>query len=101
MSREDIPVKVDRRLVQLFPRFIEKCRSDAAALRRAAEGSEWAAAERIGHTLLGSGGGYCLDEVSKIGREMESAARRHDASALRQLGERLEDYLARLKPVFE
>ena len=101
MSREDIPVKVHRRLSGLLPRFIERCRRDAAALRNAAEGGEWAAAQRIGHMLLGSGGGYGLDEISKSGREMESAAKRQDASALRQLSERLEDYLARLKPVFE
>jgi hypothetical protein len=55
----------------------------------------------IGHTLHGAGGGYGLDEVSNIGRETESAAQRRDAPALRQLGERLEDYLARVKPVFE
>jgi HPt (histidine-containing phosphotransfer) domain-containing protein len=101
MSRADILVKVDRRLSDLLPRFIEKCSRDAAALRRAADASEWAAARVIGHTLHGAGGGYGLDEVSNIGRETESAAQRRDAPALRQLGERLEDYLARVKPVFE
>jgi len=101
MSREEILVKVDRRLSDLLPRFIQTCSRDAAALGRAAEASEWAAARMIGHTLHGAGGGYGLDEVTNIGRETESAAERRDAPALLQLAERLADYAARLKPVFE
>jgi HPt (histidine-containing phosphotransfer) domain-containing protein len=101
MSREDIFVKVDRRISDLVPRFIAKCSREAAALHSAAEAGDWAAARLIGHTLHGAGGGYGFDEVTNIGRETESAAERRDAPALLQLAERLADYAARLKPVFE
>jgi HPt (histidine-containing phosphotransfer) domain-containing protein len=101
MSRGDIVVKVDRRLSDLVPRFIARCGHEAAALNRAADAGEWAAARMIGHALHGTGGGYGLDEVTNIGRETESAAERRDAPALRQLAERLADYIARVKPVFE
>jgi HPt (histidine-containing phosphotransfer) domain-containing protein len=101
MSREDIVVKVDSRLADLIPRFIAKCGREAAALQRAAEAGEWEAARIIGHSMHGTGGGYGLDEVTNIGREAERAAARRDAQALRQLAERLADYLARLKPVYE
>jgi HPt (histidine-containing phosphotransfer) domain-containing protein len=101
MSSGDIPVKVDRKLADLLPRFVGRCRDDAAALRRAADASDWAAAKRIGHTLFGSGEGYGLDEVTTIGRDVDSAGSRRDAPALRQLAGRLEDYLARIKVTFE
>jgi HPt (histidine-containing phosphotransfer) domain-containing protein len=97
----EIVVRLDRMVADLLPGFMESCVRSASALRRAAEESEWAAARMIGHTLHGAGGGYGLYEVSNIGREMEIAAQRRDAPALRRLGERLADYLARMKPVFE
>jgi HPt (histidine-containing phosphotransfer) domain-containing protein len=99
--RGEIVVRFDRMVADLLPGFMENCVRSAAALRRAAEESEWAAARTIGHTLHGAGGGYGLDEVSNIGRETEIAAQRRDAPALRRLGERLADYLARVRPVFE
>jgi HPt (histidine-containing phosphotransfer) domain-containing protein len=100
-ARHEIVVRLDRMVADLLPGFMENCARSAAALRRAVEESEWAAAGMIGHTLHGAGGGYGLDEVSNIGREMEIAAQRRDAPALRRLGERLADYLARVRPVFE
>lgn len=100
-ARREIVVRLDPMVADLLPGFMENCVRSASALRRAAEESEWAAAGMIGHTLHGAGGGYGLDEVSHIGRETEIAAQRRDAPALRRLGDRLADYLARVRPVFE
>jgi HPt (histidine-containing phosphotransfer) domain-containing protein len=97
----EIVVKVDRLVADLLPGFIENCLRNATALRRAVETDDWAATRSIGHSLHGAGGGYGLHEVSNIGSEVEDAAQRRDPMALSRLVERLEDYLARIKPVFE
>lgn len=100
-ERAPIDVRVDQRIAELLPRFFEACRRECGELRRAADAGGWAAAGNIGHSLRGAGGGYGFDEVTQIGRDVEAAARRQDAAGLSSLASRLEDYLARVRPVFE
>ena len=100
-SEGTITVKIDSRIAELLPRFLENCRRQCDALRRAAAGGVWAEAGSIGHSLRGAGGGYGFDEVTRLGVEIEIAARENDAGGLRELASRLEDYLSRVDPVFE
>ncbi len=102
MAQDDvIHLKVDRRLEHLLPRFLANCRRDAKEIRRAAAAGELPAARAIGHSLRGSGGFYGLHEVSVIGAGIERAARDGNAPAVAQLVERLDRYLARVRPEFE
>ena len=96
-----ILVRVDSRIAELLPRFLENCRHQCGALRRAAAAGVWTEAGSIGHSLRGAGGGYGFDEVTRLGVEIEIAARQNDAGGLRELAGRLEDYLSRVDPVFE
>ena len=101
MSGEPIPVKLDRRIAELFPRFLANCSRDAATLRGAVDTADWAVVSRIGHTLFGLGGGYGLPEITRFGRDIELASKRRDGVQVGKLAAELADYLARLKPVFE
>ena len=87
------PPEIDRRIADLVPRFLEVCREECAALRRAVAETSWAAAGRIGHTLRGAGGGYGLDEVTRLGQAIQQAADAHDAAKLSALAVRLDGYL--------
>ena len=101
MSAEPSPVKLDRRIAELYPRFLANCSRDAGTLRGAAQTADWAVVSRIGHTLFGLGGGYGLPEITRFGRDIELASKRQDAVRIEQLAAELADYLARLKPIFE
>jgi HPt (histidine-containing phosphotransfer) domain-containing protein len=94
-------VRVDLDVADLLPGFVANCVRHASELRRAASKADWSAAHAIAHSLHGAGGGYGLDEVSRLGREMEIPAQLGDAAKLGRLVGQLEDYLARVRPVFE
>jgi HPt (histidine-containing phosphotransfer) domain-containing protein len=92
---------VDLDVADLLPGFVANCARHASELRHAAREADWTAAHAIAHSLHGAGGGYGLDEISRLGSEMEAAAQLGDAVKLRGLAAQLEDYLARVRPVFE
>jgi CheY-like chemotaxis protein/HPt (histidine-containing phosphotransfer) domain-containing protein len=90
------PLRIDARIADLVPRFVEVCRQECAALRRASAEGGWAAAAAIGHTLHGAGGGYGFDEVTRIGQAIEAAAKARDAASVAALATRLENFLSLL-----
>ena len=51
----------------------------------------------MGHTMKGSGGGYGLDEVARVGQEIEAAAKEGNSARIAQLLERLRDFLERVQ----
>jgi len=89
-------LQIDARIADLVPRFVEVCRQECAALRRASAEGSWAAAASIGHILHGAGGGYGFDEVTRIGKAIEAAAKARDAAGVSALATKLEDFLARV-----
>jgi len=101
MSDEVIVVKLDHRLVDLAPKFLAHCGRTAHEIRAAAESDDFEVARRIGHSLIGAGGSYGFDEINLLGSEIERAAHAGDRAALRRLAERLERYVARVRPVFD
>ena len=101
MSGGEIIVRVDRRLADLLPRFVAQCRREAAEIRRAVEAENLVAVRAIGHVLTGAGGGYGIDEISRLGREIEQAASSGEAEAVLRLAAALDDYAGRLKLVYD
>lgn len=101
MSDGEILVKVDPRIAGLLPKFLAHCRRNVSEIRGAIEANDLEVARRIGHSLTGAGSSYGFDEIGSIGGEIELAARAGDAGALGKLAERLDGYLARVRPVFE
>jgi HPt (histidine-containing phosphotransfer) domain-containing protein len=101
MSDEEILVKIDRRLAGLAPKFLASCRQTADEIRRAIESGDVALPRSIGHSLFGTGSSYGFDEIALLGGEIERAARAGDMEALRALVERLDRYVARVRPVFD
>jgi HPt (histidine-containing phosphotransfer) domain-containing protein len=97
----EIVVRVDLDVADLLPGFLANCVRHASELRHAAHEADWTLARTLAHSLHGAGGGYGLHEVSRLGREMETAVQRADAARVGRLATRLEDYLARLRPVFK
>ncbi len=96
----EIVVNIDPKLAELVPRFLARCRDNAGELRGAVEARNLELARRIGHSLFGTGTSYGFNELGQVGQEIERAARAGDIAGLEGLPERLENYLARVRPVF-
>ena len=101
MRNDDVVVKIDPRLAELVPTFLARCRDTVGELRGAVESRNLEAARRIGHSLFGTGSSYGFDELGLLGQEIERNARAGDIDSLVKLPERLENYLARVRPVFD
>ena len=100
MSDEEIPVKIDRRLAVLAPKFLADCRRMPGEVRGAIESgniaTRAASATRLGHRKQLR---FRRDRLAR--EEIERAARAGDIEALRKLSEQLDSYLARVRPVFD
>ena len=98
---EPITVKIDPILSELVPKFLARCKETVLELHSAVHSGDLAVARRIGHSLLGTASSYGFHEMAAIGKEIELAAQRSDAAALKALAERLEVHVARVRPVFD
>jgi len=101
MSAEEIPVKIDRKLALLAPKFLADCRKMVDELLGAVATGDVAVPRHIGHSLWGTGSSYGFEGIGSLGREIERAARAGDKESLRVLAGQLDSYLARVRPVFE
>ncbi len=101
MSEEEIPVKIDRTLAELVPKFLAHCRRMPDEIRQAIEAGDLAVPRKIGHSLMGTGSSYGFYDIGLLGGEIERAARENDEARLRELTGRLDRYLARVRPVFD
>lgn len=95
-----ILVDIDPDLADLVPGYLANRRADVARVRLAITEADWAGIGRLAHGLKGSGGGYGFDPISVIGAGMEKAARVEDPVEVNRFVNMLEDYLARVRPVF-
>ncbi len=96
-----ILVRVDPVAGPLLPMFMQSCRNDLAGMRCALDAGDFDGVCKTGHKLKGSGGSYGFDEVTRMGAAIEAAAKAADGDRLRSLIAELENYLDRVKPVFD
>ena len=97
-SGEDgmIEIVVDPLLLTLIPSFLAHRQEDVATVENALASGDFATIRMLGHSMKGSGGSYGFEVISRIGRELELAAREQDGGAIRQALTELVDYLSRV-----
>ncbi|MCW5978938.1 MAG: response regulator [Bryobacteraceae bacterium] len=98
---ETISVRIDPRLRELVPWFIEKRRKEVEIIDEALARGDFELVRMLGHNMKGSGAGYGLPRVSELGAELESAAKAQKALEAGQVARRLADYLSRVDISFE
>ncbi len=91
-----IEIVVDPLLLTLIPSFLEHRQEDVATIENALANGDFTAIRLLGHSMKGSGGSYGFEVISRIGRELEVAARDKDGGAVRQTLTELVDYLRRV-----
>lgn len=94
-------VSVDPDLSDIMDRYLEIRREELALIRQAHAEGNLEQVRFLAHRLKGTGGSYGLDELTRLGRDIESAARQEQLREADALIGELEDYLSRLEVVYE
>lgn len=92
-------VRVDAELAHLAPSFVDHCHNEQVKLRGAIASGDWATAVRVGHSLKGAGPSIGFNDVGRLGREIEDAARAECATDVLVALDRLSAHLERVRVV--
>lgn len=98
---EKIRVSIDPDLEDLIPGFLNNRRNDVVQIRASLLTGDYTKIRLLGHSMKGAGGGYGFDPITDYGGEIEQAALKQDEATVEAYVSRLEDYLARVEPVFD
>ena len=79
---------------RLLSQYLERRKADLAQLRAHLAVANYSSIELTGHNLSGSGAAYGLDQVSRLGADLENAARSADSDRIGQIVDQLEDFIA-------
>lgn len=91
---------VDYDLEELVSEFMKNRQKDLRDLEVAFELNDMEKIQFIGHALKGVGSGYGFEEITSIGMHIEHASKVSDTKQLKQLFEKLGDYLLNVKVIF-
>jgi HPt (histidine-containing phosphotransfer) domain-containing protein len=80
-------------LESLIPGYIENRRADIINIRQLVQNNEFEEAQRLAHSMKGSGGGYGFTKISELGASMEIAAGSLDGNGILSGIDELEKYL--------
>ena len=94
--KEDLLAKVDPDLMDLIPGYVQNRFRDVESCRVRLQAGRFEDIRILAHGMAGSGGAYGFDEITRIGRAMELAARAQDGAACGKAIEELDAYVRRV-----
>ena len=75
-----IRVALDESLRDLAPGYLDNRRGDLARLATALAAGDWETLRVVGHNIKGTGAGYGFEAISRMGADLEAAAKGRDAA---------------------
>ncbi|MEW6144379.1 MAG: Hpt domain-containing protein [Thermodesulfobacteriota bacterium] len=87
-------VYVDPDFMDLIPFFLESRHKDIVNIRECVAKADLKEAQRLGHGMKGAGGGYGFQEISRIGKSIEDAAKSGDTGEIENALDMLAEYLS-------
>jgi CheY-like chemotaxis protein/HPt (histidine-containing phosphotransfer) domain-containing protein len=96
-----IEIHVTAQLRAIMPGYLDRQRSGVRTLRDALEAADYDTIGTLGHRMKGSGAGYGLEWITKIGAAIEHAAAQKDQASIHEQVEALEDLLRRVAIVYD
>jgi CheY-like chemotaxis protein len=96
-SEDDLVQIDDPEIAPLVPEFIEHRKAEVAMYREALAAGEYARIQSAAHKTKGTGRGYGLEVVSRIGGELEVAAHEKNVPSMTRLIDELDGYLRRVR----
>lgn len=88
-----IVVRIEADLKDIVPGFLENRRSDICHIQKAIPEENFETIERLAHGMKGVGAGYGFHEITRIGKDMERAARDKQRKTVESLLRELVRYL--------
>jgi len=82
---------------RLMAQYLERRERDLKSLSSSLAEADFEAIALTAHKLYGSGAAYGLEEVTRLGGDLENAARSRESSEIAALLEELRRFLQRLK----
>lgn len=100
-SHGRIVVTIDADLKELIPGYLANRRKDIKLIRESLAAGDYESLRLKGHSMIGSGSSYGFHEISRIGRLINSAAKKQDNDRIRKSFDELISYLERLNIVYK
>lgn len=87
----------DPEIAPLVPGFLQNRRAELAMYREALASGDFARIQSSAHKMKGTGRGYGLVAISRIGSDLELAAHQKDVAGMGRLIDELDAYLERVR----
>lgn len=87
----------DQEIAPLVPAFLENRRAELDGYRAALHNADYGRIQSSAHKMKGTGRGYGLAVISRIGGDLELAAHQKDVAAMERLIDELDDYLRNVR----
>jgi CheY-like chemotaxis protein len=97
MSESDVVRIDDPEIAPLVPEFLENRRTELAMYREALAQGDYGRIQSSAHKMKGTGRGYGLAPISRLGSDLELAAHQKDVDGMRRLIDELDAYLQRVR----
>ena len=94
---EPVRIVIPEGLEELVPDYLATRRAEVPVLMGLLATGDYDGLVFLGHNMKGNGSSYGFPELTRIGREIESDAKRQDKIALAVNVAQLGDYLARVR----
>ena len=96
---DTIKVRVNPKIADLIPAFLQNRRVDVSASLKALDRGDFETLESLGHGMKGAGGSWGFDGITSIGAALEQAGKSRDAAASRKCVGELSTYLDRVEVI--
>ena len=100
-SSKTIVVQVDPRIGDIVDSYLEHRRQDLNSLLKALDRGEFEHIGHVAHDLVGTGASFGFEDMTQIGRCLESAVANRQTEEIKLLVEELAEYLSRVEVVYE
>lgn len=93
-------IKLEEFLKDLTPNYLDERRKEIPDLETLIKSKDFQAIKKKFHKLAGSGGGYGLDELSNLSKEIENHADLQEYDHIEQLFDQYKDYISKVEIEF-
>ncbi|MEG3640047.1 Hpt domain-containing protein [Magnetococcus sp. PR-3] len=98
---DPIKVVIDEDLEDIVPGYLENRQKDIKDLHKCLQEDDFDNASILGHRMKGSGAGYGFDQITEIGRGIETSAKSSNKDGIASGLAELIDYLERVEISYE
>lgn len=94
-------IYIDSELKDLIPSFLTNRLEDIKAIQSAIAKSDFDTIRMIGHNLKGIGSSYGFDDITVLGKALETASQCKDMRDIRLLTQKIIDFLENIEIIYQ